>query len=86
MFDYVIQLMVGMAILTVITGVTVRYALRPFFEAAPRRREIEELRQANALLERRLASVEQQVEGVERSLGRIAEESEFNRQLRSPSR
>jgi len=74
-----------MTILIPITGLTARFALKPVMEALSKYRESDNDKQMQALLERRVALMEEQLHGMDRSLRELAEESEFRRQLESGS-
>ena len=70
-----------------IAGLTLRYAIKPVTEAVARMREGGNDREALALLERRMALLEQEVHGLggmRDELGRLLEELEFQRQLKAP--
>jgi hypothetical protein len=86
MNDYAIQglvqiILLGIVVLVPVTGVTVRYMLRPFLDAGARKRDYLELKQENALLEKRIDLLEHQLESVDRGLRRLVETEEFDRAL-----
>jgi hypothetical protein len=73
-----------MGLLTVlipITGLTARFALKPLMEALARYREMQGQDQAQQLLERRMALLEEQLHGMDRSIRDLVDESDFRRQL-----
>ncbi|HZG44276.1 MAG TPA: hypothetical protein VEY93_15105 [Longimicrobium sp.] len=73
-----------MGLLTVlipITGLTARFALKPLMEALAKYRELQGQDQAQQLLERRMALLEEQLHGMDRSLRDLVDESEFRREL-----
>jgi uncharacterized protein (DUF2164 family) len=72
-----------MVVLIPITGLTARFALKPVMEALGRYREAQGDRQAQQLLERRVALMEEQMHSMDRSLRELVEESEFRRELES---
>ena len=72
-----------MTVLIPITGLTARFALKPVMEALGKYREGENDKQMQALLERRVALMEEQLHSMDRSLRELAEESEFRRELES---
>lgn len=72
-----------MVVLIPITGLTLRFALKPVMEALGRYREGQGDRQMQQLLERRVALMEEQLHSMDRSLRELAEESEFRRELES---
>jgi hypothetical protein len=87
MNDYAIQglvqiILLGIVVLVPVTGITVRYMLRPFLDAGARKRDYLELKQENSVMEKRVALLEYQLETVERSLHRMVEAQEFDQALR----
>jgi hypothetical protein len=64
-----------------ITGLTARFALKPLMEALAKYRELQGQDQAQQLLERRMALLEEQLHGMDRSLRDLVDESEFRREL-----
>jgi hypothetical protein len=72
-----------MTVLIPITGLTARFALKPVMEALSKYRESDSDRQMQALLERRVALMEEQLHSMDRSLRELAEESDFRRELES---
>lgn len=71
-------------ILIPVAGLTARYALKPISESIARMREGGASRESLALLERRMALLEQEVQGiteVREEVRRLADELEFRRQL-----
>ena len=72
-----------LTVLIPITGLTARFALKPVMEALGKYRESQNDRQMQALLERRVALMEEQLHSMDRSLRELAEESEFRRELES---
>jgi hypothetical protein len=67
-----------------IAGITARIALKPIMEALGKYRETQGDRQMQALLERRVSLMEEQLHSVDRSLRELLEESEFRRELETP--
>jgi hypothetical protein len=72
-----------MVVLIPITGLTLRFALKPMMEALGKYREVQGDKQMQALLERRVSLMEEQLHSMDRSLRELAEESEFRRELES---
>lgn len=72
-----------MVVLIPITGLTARFALKPVMEALGKYRESQSDRQMQALLERRVALMEEQMHSMDRSLRELVEASEFHRELES---
>jgi uncharacterized protein (DUF2164 family) len=70
-----------MVVLIPITGLTARIALRPMMEALGRYRELQGQNEAQQLLERRVALMEEQLHGIERAVREVVDASEFHRQL-----
>jgi hypothetical protein len=80
-------LMGGLCFLIPIAGLTARFALKPIVEVLARAREGNQGKEALALVERRLALLEQElqsVSGLRDEVTRIAEDQEFRRQLARP--
>ncbi|NIP77695.1 MAG: hypothetical protein GWM90_00215 [Gemmatimonadetes bacterium] len=83
--ELLITLMAGLAVLIPVTGLTLRFAVKPFlkeladFRAKREGREIPDA----APTEARLARIEDQLETLEGSIKRLADAADFDRQLRS---
>lgn len=75
-----------MVVLIPIAGLTARFALRPVMEALTKYREVAGQNEAQQLLERRVALMEEQLHGIDRSIRELGEASDFHRQLESPRR
>ena len=71
-------------VLIPVAGLTARFALKPIVEAISRAREIQGGNRETAILEKRVALLEQQIRNVEGSMERLVEDSEFRRQLEAP--
>jgi uncharacterized protein (DUF2164 family) len=71
----------SLTVLIPITGLTARFALKPLMEALAKYREMQGSDQAQQLLERRMALIEEQLHGVDRSIRDLVDESDFRRQL-----
>lgn len=74
----------SLVVLIPIAGLTARFALKPMLDALARYREMQGEGQRVAMLEQRLALIEEQQHGQERALARLTEEAEFRRQLDAP--
>jgi hypothetical protein len=77
----------GLCFLIPIAGLTARFALKPFVEVLARAREEKGSKEALALIERRLALMEselQSVQSLRTEIARIADDQEFRRQLAKP--
>ena len=72
-----------MTILIPIAGLTARFALKPLMEALKSYRELQGENQAQQLVERRMALMEEQMHSMDRSLRELSEESDFRRELES---
>ncbi len=72
-----------MVVLIPIAGLTARFALKPLMEALRSYRELQGDNQAQQLVERRVALMEEQMHSMDRSLRELLEESEFRRDLES---
>ena len=73
--------LVLMVVLIPITGLTARFALKPVMEALGKYRESQNDQQMQALLERRVSLMEEQMHSMDRSLRELVEASEFHREL-----
>jgi hypothetical protein len=69
-----------------IAGITARFALKPVIESLAKYRESQGDRDALLLMERRMALLEEQFNGMDRSLRELVEEAEFRRQLEGGAR
>ena len=72
-------------VLIPIIGLTARFALKPTVEALSKFFETKGQQETVAILERRQALLEAQVEQMESTVRRLGEEREFDRQLESGS-
>ena len=80
----IISVVMGISVVLIpIIGLTARFALKPTVEALSRIFEGRGRDETVQLLERRLSLLEQQVDAVEGSLGRLEEATRFDVQLRS---
>lgn len=70
-----------MVVLIPITGLTLRFALKPVMEALSKYRDVQGDKQMQQLLERRVALMEEQLHSMDRSLRELVEESDFRREL-----
>ena len=70
-----------LVVLIPITGLTARFALKPVMEALGKYRESQSDRQMQALLERRVSLMEEQLHSMDRSLRELVEASDFHREL-----
>ncbi|NJD20307.1 MAG: hypothetical protein FIA95_13630 [Gemmatimonadetes bacterium] len=70
-------------VLVPVIGITARFALKPTVEALARLFERRGIEDTVALLERRMALLEQQMESLDTSVKRLAEVAEFHRALSS---
>ncbi len=68
-------------VLIPVAGITARLALKPTVEAVARFFEVKGSQEAVQILERRVALLEQHVEGMERSVERLRAAEEFDRRL-----
>lgn len=71
-------------ILIPVAGLTARFALKPVVEAIFKARENTAGAREAAILEKRVALLEQQLRSVEGSMQRLVEDSDFRRQLEAP--
>ena len=73
-----------MVVLIPITGLTLRFALKPMMEALGKYREVQGDKQLQVLLELRVSLMEEQMHSMDRSLRDLVEASDFHRELESP--
>jgi len=79
----VIGVIMGTSIVLIpVIGLTARFALKPTVEALSRVFEGRNRDETVQLLERRIALLEQQVDAMEGSMGRLEEAASFDAQLR----
>ncbi len=76
----------GLVLIIPIAGFTLRFAIKPITEAVLRMREAQAGQGGRevAVLEQRVSLLEQQVLGIERSVERLVEARDFDRQLTAP--
>lgn len=85
--NIVFVVLMGLAVLVPIVGVTARFALRPIVEALVTLRASSRDEQTVHMLERRMALLEQEVRQVDElraEVERLTEERDFQRQLAAP--
>ena len=70
-------------VLIPVTGLTLRFALKPLMEALASYQQLQGGKEAQQLLERRFALMEDQVQSMDRSLRELLEEADFRRELES---
>ena len=68
-------------VLVPVIGITARFALKPTVEALARLFESRGVEDSVAILERRMALLEQQMESLDGSVKQLAEVADFHRQL-----
>jgi len=71
-------------VLIPVAGLTARFALKPVVDAIFKARENTAGAREAAILEKRVALLEQQLHSIEGSMERLAEDTEFRRQLEAP--
>lgn len=71
-------------VLVPVAGLTARFALKPVVEAIFKARENTAGSREAALLEQRVALLEQQLRNVEGNVERLVEDADFRRQLEAP--
>ncbi len=74
----------GTAVILPIAGLTARFAFKPLVEGLARLKEGSSGGARVALIEQRLALMEEQIHMLERDNQRLTEEVEFRRELQSP--
>jgi hypothetical protein len=78
----------SLMVLIPIAGFTARFAMRPIVESLARLRESGTKNETVAMLERRMALLEQEVQnisGIRDEVARLVEELEFQRRLTTPA-
>ena len=79
----VIAVIMGISVVLIpVIGLTARFALKPAVEALSRVFESRGSDESLQIVERRLALLETQIEGIETSMKRLVETSGFDAQLR----
>ncbi|HEX2187562.1 MAG TPA: hypothetical protein VHG51_01630 [Longimicrobiaceae bacterium] len=82
--DIIAILMTGLIVFVPVAGITARFALKPLIDSVVRiaemRRSTEEVR----LLERRVALLEQELNGIKGEVHELAEQKEFYQKLAEP--
>lgn len=79
-----VAVIMGISIVLIpIMGLTARYALKPVVEVMGRYLRGRDIKESVQIVERRLALLEQQLDDMQGSLGRLVEVSEFDAQLRA---
>lgn len=73
-----------LVVLIPVAGLTARFALKPVVEAIYRAREVQGGGREAAIMEQRVALLEQQLRTLEGSVGRLADDADFRRQLEAP--
>lgn len=79
-------LVCGTAIIIPVAGITARFALKPVVEAFARLKESQGAGERQALMEQRLALLEEQLHSLEREQARLLDEADFRRRLDEPAR
>lgn len=81
----IVAIVLGMLVVLIpIAGLTARFALKPITEAIARVREAESGSREVRMLQQQVHLLEQQVQDMERTVTRVVEEREFDRQLEKP--
>lgn len=70
-------------VLVPVIGITARFALKPTVEALARLFEHRGVEESVAIMERRMALLEQQMESLDNSVKQLSEVADFHRQLRA---
>jgi hypothetical protein len=79
----IIAVIMGISIVLVpVIGLTARFALKPVVEALSQTFERRDREETLKILERRIALLEAQVEGMEHAVSRLEETSSFDAQLK----
>jgi hypothetical protein len=79
----IVAIIMGISIVLVpVIGLTARFALKPFVESMGTFLQSRNVEETVRILERRMALMEQQMEAMETSIGRVSDAAEFHRDLR----
>jgi hypothetical protein len=80
-----VAVVMGISVILIpVIGFTARYVLRPFQDALAQYVQGRGNDDSVRILERRMALMEQQLEGMESTLNRIADAADFHRELHAP--
>lgn len=80
----IIATIMGISIVLIpVIGLTARFALKPLAESVGHFFQSKNVEESVRILERRMALLEQQLESMDTTLQRVAEASDFHRELRS---
>lgn len=80
----IIAVVMGVSIVLVpVIGLTARFALKPFVESLGHFFQSRNVEESVRIVERRMALMEAQLESMEGTLSRLADASEFHRDLRA---
>ena len=80
-----VAVILGISIVLVpVAGLTARYVLKPVVDALGRFQQGRTGEETLQLMDRRMSLLEAQMEGLQHSVDRLVEVSEFNAELRSP--
>jgi hypothetical protein len=74
-------LFAGMVVLVPVLGLTLRLAIKPFFDTWAEIQRARNVSQENALLERQVEVLESELQQVQQVLGTLVEAQEFQRKL-----
>lgn len=81
----IVSIILGSLIFLIpITGLTARFALKPIMEALRQYQGVRADHEALEMVERRLALLEEQLQGMDREVRALAEDAEFRRRLEEP--
>lgn len=84
--DLMITVAVSLAVLIPITGLTLRFGVRPFLKELTDTRAARSGQLVQGVSEERLGRIERQLEDLETTMRRLVEAAEFDRQLKSGRR
>ncbi len=78
----IVAIIMGVSVVLIpVAGLTARFALKPLVDSFAKFWESKGMEESLAIAERRIALLEQQVEGMDHQLRRIEETQAFDRQL-----
>ncbi len=80
----IVAVIMGVSIILIpVAGITARFALKPLVESLAHIFQGRSTDEAVKILERRMALLEQQMEGMDQTLHRLAEVTDFHAELQS---
>lgn len=79
--DIVLMLLIGITVLIPVTGITLRFALKPIVDSIARLMEIREGRERSEVVEQRIALMEQELQLARAEIREMQARDEFYQRL-----